>query len=487
VTAASPAQPGPVDSAAEDLAAAGIHLDSVQGKRERARAAFHANTRTYPLLRFWGFHLLLAGVALHNVFVLKSVDWTAILQFALVVEVYCLTAWLLLRRYYGRFSIGDLTLAEVFFTTDLIFWTLAIYVSGAERSWLFFILLLRVADHVYAGVRTAMTYAHAAVLCYGGLLFYVAVIEARPIDVAADLAKLLFLYIAGLYLASTAAPVARMRNQNTRAIRLARDLISKLDERTRQLVQEKRRAEDAKHEAVKANDFKSVLLSRVSHEFRTPLHHILGFSQILGMDELTDAQRASLEEIESGGRRLLQLVDGMLDISAAETGALDLRAEDVAIAALIENAIEHVRRKATQREIPIRAIGAHDLQCHVHADRARLEQVLTNLLRNAVDYNRPGGEVHVMVEMQGNQRVRISVRDTGPGIPAERLESLFLPFERLDSAAHEPEGKGLGLVLSKTLVESMGGSIAVRSERGLGSTFVVELPVGSPLGNAPPS
>lgn len=126
-----------------------------------------------------------------------------------------------------------------------------------------------------------------------------------------------------------------------------------------------------------------------------------------------------------------------------------------------------------------RTSGVDDLQFHVHADRARVEQVLTHLLRNAVNYNRPGGEVHVIVELPGNQMVRISVRDTGPGIPAERLESLFLPFERLDAAEREPEGKGLGLVLSKALVESMGGSIAVHSERGLGSTFAVELPGGS--------
>jgi signal transduction histidine kinase len=433
------------------------------------------------LLRFWGFLLLLAGVVLHNIFLLKHVNWTSILLFALAVQGYCLTTWLLLRRYYARFAIASLSLAEVFFTTDLLFWTLGIYVSGAERSWLFFILLLRVADHVYAGIRTTMAYAHAAVICYGGLLLYVAVIEARSIDVAAELAKLVFLYIASLYLASAAAPAARMRNQTTRAIRLARDLISRLDERTRQLRQEKRRAEEARQEAVRANDFKSVLLSRVSHEFRTPLHHILGFSQILEMDELTDAQRKSLKEIESGGRRLLQLVEEVLDISAAETGALGLRSEDVDIAPLIDHAIDIVRGKATQRAITVRTSGVDDLQFHVHADGARVEQVLTHLLRNAVEYNRSGGDVHVVVELQGDQMVRISVRDTGPGIAADRLESLFLPFETLDAGEREPEGQGLGLVLSKTLVESMGGAIVVRSELGRGSTFAVQLPVGSPL------
>ena len=463
-----------------ELAAAGIYLDRAQAQRERARAAANANTRTYPLLRFWGFLLLLAGVVLHNIFLLKHVDWTSILLFALAVHGYCLATWLLLRRYYTRFSIANLSLAEVFFTTDLIFWTLGIYVSGAERSWLFFILLLRVADHVYAGIRTTMAYAHAAVICYGGLLLYVAVIEARPIDVAAELAKLMFLYIAGLYLASAAEPAVRMRNQSTRAIRRARDLISRLDERTQQLRLEKRRAEEARQEAVKANEFKSVLLSRVSHEFRTPLHHILGFSQILEMDELTDAQRESLKEIDSGGRRLLQLVEEVLDISAAETGALDLRSEDVDIAPLIARAIDIVRDSATHRAITVRTSGVNDLQFHVQADGARLEQVLTHLLRNAVDYNRAGGDVHVVVELQGDQMVRISVRDTGPGIPAGRLESLFLPFETLDVAAREPEGQGLGLVLSKTLVERMRGAIVVRSEVGRGSTFAVELPLGSP-------
>jgi signal transduction histidine kinase len=364
---------------------------------------------------------------------------------------------------------------------DMLVLTYAVYVSGGDRSWLFFVLLMRVGDHVHGGVRPALFYAHLAVACYTGLLLYLGFVEQRPLDLNPELGKLIFLYMSGLYLALTAAPVVAIRRRNARAVKVATDLIAQLADKTAQLAEEKRRAEEARRQALRASEYKTVLLSRVSHEFRTPLNHILGFAQILEMDDLSEAQRESLEQIANGGQRLLGLVDGVLDISAAESG-LELRLEPVELAPIIEQVIEEARSQAAQRDITVKAIGLYDVTYVVRADRARLLQVVQNLVTNAVQYNRQGGEVDVIAEMASSGQLRLSVRDTGRGIARDRLPSLFLPFERRDATDISREGRGLGLVLAKALVESMGGILTVRSELGFGSTFIVELPLA---GGAP--
>jgi signal transduction histidine kinase len=461
----------------EDLADAGIHLDQSEANAERWSRRRRTHTRVYPLLRLIGFELLLAGVVAHNVLILGNLNGPAVLTFAIVANLYCLVSWVVLIKAYGRFKIiGRITLGDVFFALDMVLWTFAIYVSGADRSWLFFILLMRVGDNVHAGVKTAFTYAHLAVFCYLGLLLYLADVEHRPIDWRAGAAKLMFLYISGMYLALAAGPAAKLRRKTGRAIALAGDLIAKLDESALQLRKEKQAAETARRDAVRANEFKSVMLSRVSHEFRTPLNHILGFSQILEMDEMSAAQRESVEQISIAGHRLLSLVDEVLDISASETGELDLHIEPLHFVPLIESVLEQLHPEAAMHDVTIKMYGVYDLASSVSADKTRLLQVLSNLVSNAVKYNRPGGEVHIIAEETVTRRLRISVRDTGPGIPLDRVESLFIPFERLGND-HASGGKGLGLVLSKALVIAMQGTIEVRSEPGHGSTFTIDLPL----------
>ncbi len=464
----------------QDLAEAGIHWDKREADAERERRLFRAHTRVYPLLRLIGFQLLLAGVVVHNVLILGRPDVPALVGFAVVSDLYCLVSWLVLLRTYGRYRFfGRITVGDVFFGLDMIVWTYAIYVSGADRSWLFFILLMRVGDNVHAGIKTTLTYAHLAVVYYLGLLVYLAGVEHRPIDWRAGAAKLLFLYIAGLYLAMSAGPAATLRKKTGRAIALAGDLIVKLDESALHLRQEKQAADIARRDAVRANEFKSVMLSRVSHEFRTPLNHILGFSQILEMDELSAAQRESVEQIGIAGHRLLSLVDEVLDISASETGELDLHIQPLHFVPLIELVLEQMHPEAAKHDVTIKMYGVYDMEYRVSADKTRLLQVLTNLVSNAVKYNRPGGEVHIIAEATLSRRLRISIRDTGPGIPRDRVESLFVPFERLGND-HVTGGKGLGLVLSKALVVAMRGTIEVRSEPGSGTTFTIDLPLSGP-------
>ena len=245
-------------------------------------------------------------------------------------------------------------------------------------------------------------------------------------------------------------------------------------------VDDRRRAEqaqrDAQEAAEAANKSKSQFLSRMSHELRTPLNAVIGFGQILQIDELNDGQREAVDHILKGGRHLLDLINEVLDISRIEAGELNLSSESVFAAELVQDAVDLIRPLADQRGIQLVVDGSRGCDCFVFADRQRAKQVLLNLLSNAVKYNRPRGTIVVSCEQSSDTRVRINVADTGMGIPAEKLGLLFTPFERLGAEQSSEEGTGIGLALSKRLTEVMGGTLEAASTLGQGSTFTVELP-----------
>src|SRR5687767_11967141 len=233
-------------------------------------------------------------------------------------------------------------------------------------------------------------------------------------------------------------------------------------------VTERRRAEEllvtAHVQAEMASRAKTEFLSRMSHELRTPLNAILGFGQLLEMDDLDEDRRESVAHILHAGRHLLELINEVLDISRIESGRLHLSVEAVRVADPLEAALGMVRPLAAARDV--RLPDSVDGDLHVSADRHRLEQVVLNLLANAVKYNRPGGEVRLDCRVDSDGLVRVVVEDTGIGIPEADLERIFLPFERLVSTTSEVEGTGLGLTLSRRLVEAMGGTLTARSEVG---------------------
>jgi len=234
-------------------------------------------------------------------------------------------------------------------------------------------------------------------------------------------------------------------------------------------------AETARGEADRANQAKTDFLSRVSHELRTPLNAILGFAQILEMDSLTAEHRDNVEQILKGGRHLLTLIDEVLEISRIEAGRLALSMEPVRIAEAVRDALDLITPIAAQRHVRLNGAEAAECDRHIQADRQRLKQALLNLLSNAVKYNRDGGEVTLSCEERPEQRMRIRVIDTGPGIPPDKMQRLFSPFDRLGVEHTGIEGSGLGLALSKRLVEAMGGALGVESVVGGGSTFWMEL------------
>jgi len=216
----------------------------------------------------------------------------------------------------------------------------------------------------------------------------------------------------------------------------------------------------------------------MSHELRTPLNAILGFAQLLAMDELGADQRESVEQVLRGGRHLLALINEVLDISRIETGSLALSPEAVSVAEVIQEALELVRPLAAARAITISAPLVAEAPKTVVADRQRLRQVLLNLTSNAVKYNRPGGSITISWARGEADQVRLAVRDTGPGIPPDKMARLFVPFDRLGADETGVEGTGIGLALSKGLTELMGGTLSAQSTPGEGTTFFVELAVG---------
>jgi PAS domain S-box-containing protein len=232
----------------------------------------------------------------------------------------------------------------------------------------------------------------------------------------------------------------------------------------------------ARLEAQRANLAKSEFLSRMSHDLRTPLNAILGFAQILELGTLDASQRDSIRQILHGGRHLLELINEVLDISRIESGQLSLSIEPVSLHDLVREAVELINPLAAHRGIAVRVDLCAMGHGYVLADRQRVMQILLNLLSNAVKYNRADGSIQVRCEGRPDGLHRLSVADTGFGIPAEKLKLLFQPFERLGAERSGIEGTGLGLSLARALAETMNGALGVDTAIDRGSTFWIELP-----------
>ena len=228
--------------------------------------------------------------------------------------------------------------------------------------------------------------------------------------------------------------------------------------------------------AAAADLAKSQFLSRVSHELRTPLHAVLGFAQLLELNPgAGERQLGWTQQVLASGRHLLALVDDILELSSTQTGQQAIAPEAMALAPVVQEALDMLAGAAADAQISIRCEWADDKLLAVLADRRRLRQIASNLLSNAIKYNHPGGWVRVSARgLPGS--VELAVQDSGPGMEAAQVARLFAPFDRLGAERGPVAGTGLGLALSRQLAQAMGGNIEVESAPGQGSTFKLRLP-----------
>lgn len=264
-------------------------------------------------------------------------------------------------------------------------------------------------------------------------------------------------------------------DENTYFVAVMRDITARVKQE-HALLSAKEEAEQAKERAEQANRAKSEFLSKMSHEFRTPLNAILGFSQLLSMEKLSESHADSINMISSSGQHLLNLVNDILDVSQIESGQLTVSLENVEVNQLIRDVMPLIEAQLNQLNLTLSVESFLDGSVWVIADHLKLKQVLLNLLSNAVKYNRPNGFIAITISQKDQQTISISIQDGGMGLSEQQLASLFEPFNRLGKESSNIEGTGIGLVISRELLRVMNGTLIVHSSINHGSTFTVCLP-----------
>jgi signal transduction histidine kinase len=457
-----------------------IQANPQEAARHSARRRRHINVVTYPMVRTIGFQLLILVLLAHNWHMLAGSAWTPVITYVVIAEIYCIVSWVALARWFDRVEAFDLGL--LFLTTDLLLWTGAVYVSGGHTSWLFFVLALRVADQSFVSFRRAAVFAHLAPACYLAMLAYQDVVDAVDVDWGIALAQLLLLYLSSLYLLISGRNAENLRNRSNAAVRLARDSIAQLQERSAQLAK-------AKEAAEAASVAKSQFLANMSHELKTPLNAIIGYSEMLIEDPDIDAdmRQADLARIRTAGQHLLSLINEVLELARLEAGKTDVSFEEIDVPTLAQEAAVGLSALARKNQ------NVLDVSCapqvgRMVTDAGKLRQILMNLLGNGLKFTEHG-HVHLSVEADGDgEHLVFRVSDTGIGMDDGKLGRLFEPFTQGDSSSTRKHGgAALGLTLTKRYCEMLGGRLAVQSTPGVGTVCTATLPLAPPPSPEPAS
>ena len=407
------------------------------------------NVIAVPQLRLLGINLLFLVAALHNFLVFGDLDLATFVPVVVGAELYCLATWGVLKTFFAR--VTSVHLGHVFLFTDLALFDLAVWVSGGHQSLLWPIFVLRTADQIWLHRGRAKLMAALGPLAYATLVAYQAVVEGQTVAWGGEVTKLAVLASMNLFLVLIAATPWQH------------------EERTRQREEDRRQSEDAQS--------KTEFLGRMSHELRTPLNSVLGFTNVLLKKKELGSGAQDLDllrRIRNNGMRLLELVNDLLDLDRIEEGKMRVEMKDLDLGSLIDQTVNQLDGWSETENVETRLVVPSALD-PVRADEERLGQVLSNLVGNALKFTEEGS-VTVRVEAEGRVVRRIHVEDTGIGVPPDRFETIFLPFEQVDGAttrAHD--GSGVGLAISSALCGLMGMEVSVSSVPGEGSTFTVSL------------
>jgi len=454
-----------------------IHLDAAEAERRKQDRERRFHLTQVPRLRIAGFVLMVGGAWVHNSLILGRTDPQPLIWLTVALGLYVVATWVALHLFYDRvrvFNLGDALLLA-----DLVPLAWVVYATGAEKSLLFFLMMVRVSDQASRGLRRALLFTHAATAIYALLIVYVGFVEHRSIDWGVEGAKILFIYCFNLYVSFTALTTQSLRQRMIAAIRLGRELIRDLGE--------------AKSKAEAASEAKSEFLANMSHEVRTPMNAVIGLTQLLRREELTPEARHLADNIATSAEALLRVMDDILDFSRIEAGKLEIEQTPCQLWDLLEGARNLFAPEAGKKDLDLRLEIHPEVPAWVEGDPARLRQVLVNLLDNALKFT-PEGEVELRAAPiadggpeaargieQGEgagRRICFTVRDTGPGIAPEHQEKIFSPFTQVDSSASRRfGGTGLGLAISRRIVTLMGGELLLSSAPGQGSTFSFSLPL----------
>jgi len=409
-----------------------------------------------PLLRLGGSILLIIGVYINNRFLASGATLRGVVLVAAVVAIYAVVSWALVVFFLRREPSHDLTMAT--FAGDLIVWTFAIYESGAEASWLFFLPLLRVADQTQTTFRRALAFALFGTMCFAAMLGWVVVVDQRPIAPAEALAKVLFLLLSGIYISLAARTAEARRARLTEAIRVARE----------------------------ASAAKSEFVANMSHEMRTPLQGVIGMLQLAIDDEPSEATVRRLKMARRSAEMLLSLIDDVLDFARIEARKIELQPVWFPIRQMVDDTMKALGVIAAAKHLTLSYIVRNDVPEIVWGDPVRLRQILVNLVGNAVKFTR-AGEISVNVWRSANE-IRFDVCDTGIGIEPALRKQIFQPFVQADSShARRHGGAGLGLAIVTRLLEAMNGTVDVKSEQGTGSIFTITIPISTDAAADPPA
>jgi signal transduction histidine kinase/ActR/RegA family two-component response regulator len=454
----------------------GFEADADVLSRRRDAARRHAATVQIPLLRTFGFLVLCVIDGIYGVRSGAALPWSL---WALNLS-FAAAAWAAvhaLRNNDARLS----TLGMLLFHLDLVVWLVNVYYLETQQGQFYFayFLLARVVDQIGFGFRRALYFLHVVVAAYLAYALVVEGVDPLRAEASDRLGVAATMYLVGLYFSAVGLVTERLRRRARRAMSAARDLVAALERKNETLQRQARELEEARASAEQASIAKSQFLAVTSHEIRTPMNGILGAMELLIGTSLSEEQTRYVRIAHRSGTALLGLIDDVLDLSRIEASRLELRLESIELPALLSEAVELIRIGARDKGILVHVELAPGLPRWVRGDALRLRQVLVNLLSNAVKFTEGGEVVLQAARVHGDERaLRLSVRDTGIGIPPGQLAAIFSAFTQVDSSSTRRHGgSGLGLAIVHEIVTLMGGTVAVESRPGQGSTFTVELPL----------